>query len=148
MKVKIFVSMLSVFSLFNLYAQNNENANEADKLILNDVAREKIIQWGLNNDQNNRLFTTPKFIKYYNYYFTQSYKLKEGQEYNLSKIKAIDIQVYEEQRHATMDVEVFDSLSGLYIVLDSNEKIEQKLIEFGIVNPNKSLDSRICNNCD
>lgn len=148
MKKIWFVFLVTFLGFFNANSQVAHVAGASENIELHEFAREKILQWGLNNQQNHRLFTTPRFVRFYNYYFTESFSIKDGQEFSPEMLLIIDVQLYDEQRHETLDVELFDSASGLYIILDSMEKMNQKQIEFGLIDPNQTPESRICNNCD
>lgn len=130
------------------FGQDTQSTSSQTKLVIHPIAKQKIEQWGLNDTQNARLFTTPKFINFYNYYFTASFQIKDGQIFNVSDMALINIEVYEELRHETNSVEVYDELTGTILILDSHQKMMQKQIEYGIIDPSITEESKVCTNCD
>lgn len=69
----------------------------------------------------------PEKLKFLDYYYSASFKLKEGQNYTNEQVLLIDVIVYQDIRKATETVDVLDEASGLILILDSIETAAQQV---------------------
>ena len=72
-------------------------------------------------------------LKYMDYSFSGSFKVKEGQEYEIEDYLKIDISQYHELIEEDSIIEVYDEDSGLYILIDSENMAADKLELLGVI---------------
>ncbi|MEO9257775.1 MAG: hypothetical protein ABI207_05295, partial [Crocinitomicaceae bacterium] len=58
------------------------------------------------------------------YYYSKSFKVKEGQTYTKDQLLKIDITKLDDKRLSDKTVEVMDENSKLYLVLDSHSTLK------------------------
>ena len=72
-------------------------------------------------------------LKFLNYSIAGSFRVKEGQEYEIEDYLKIDISEYTELIEEDSIIEVYDEGSGLYILIDSKNMAANKLELLGVV---------------
>lgn len=71
-------------------------------------------------------------LKYLNYSIAGSFKVKEGQEYEVEDYLKIDMSQYSDLVEEDSIVEVYDEESGLFLLIDSKQIAANKLDRLGV----------------
>lgn len=145
MKINILYLMFTALCIcFTSIAQNTtQNQVLQNKLDLEiDTLTEVMLNKHHSTREKDIILSNRKHLVRYNYIYSQSFKIKEGQEYSLEDYLKIDVLKFEDVFSLTEQVEYFDEESGLFLILDSysdaNSKIGSDILEYEEVLPTYS----------
>lgn len=125
--MKSILYLLSFLVCTTAFSQtsNQENPTSAIKNVETSPLTEVMLRKYYSSDDIQEMKTNASNkIESLDYYYSKSFKVKDGQTYTKDQLLKIDITKLDDQRLSDKTVEVLDENSQLYLVLDSHSTLK------------------------
>lgn len=128
--MNILCAIIGVFLTFSaVLGQGNLNSNSLDNkfTIELDTLTKVMLTKHHNADEIDAIHSRGKHLIRYNYLYSKSFRVKNGQTYSLEDFLKIDVLTFQKEYSDSENIEYFDQESGLILILDTKADAISKI---------------------